>query len=99
MKPQIAAMRVLIQSTITHLYLLGRDKATQSPDQAFDFKNTTRALHFIKQNRLNHVQLVLKFPQVSNDVNVAILELLEKEHFKKISRKETGIYPKQISSP
>jgi hypothetical protein len=75
-------MRVLIQSTISHLFLKARDAATQNPDEARDFKHTSRALRFIKQNRLTDVQVVLKFPKTSDDVNLAILQLLEKEQHK-----------------
>lgn len=75
-------MRVLIQSTITFLYLMDRETATQNPEEARDFKQTSKALRFIKQNRLSNVQVVLKFPKTSDDVNLAILELLEREQKK-----------------
>ena len=75
-------MRVLIQSTVTHLYLKDRDTPTQDPDAARDFKNTARALRFIKHNKLSNVQIVLKFPKTSDDINLVILELLEKERRK-----------------
>lgn len=72
-------MRVLIQSTTTFLFLADRDTVTQNPDEARDFKHTSKALRFIRQNRLPNVQIVLKFPKSSDDVNLAILELLEKD--------------------
>ncbi len=75
-------MRVLIQSTISHLFLKSPDAATQNPDEARDFKQASRALRYIKQNRLNDVQVILKFPKTSDDVNLAILQLLEKEQYK-----------------
>ncbi len=71
-------MRVLIQSTISYLYLMDRASATQDPEQARDFRQTSRALRFIRQHNLTNVQIVLKFPKSSDDVNLAILELLEK---------------------
>lgn len=77
-------MRVLIQSTVTYLYLVDRDTATQNPDEARDFRHTSRALRFIKEKRLANVQIVLKFPKSSDDVNLAILELLEREKKKTI---------------
>ncbi len=75
-------MRVLIQSIISHLYLRGEDSATQNPEAARDFKHTSRALRFIEQKRLTNVQIVLKFPKTSDDVNLAILELLERDRKK-----------------
>lgn len=85
-------MRVLIQSTISHLYLMARDTATQNPDEARDFKHTTKALRFIKQHRLSNVHIVLKFPKTSDDVNLVILELLERE-LKKNKLQMTGNRP------
>lgn len=70
---------MLVQSTISHLFLKGADSTTQNPDEARDFKHTARALRYIKQNRLADVQVVLKFPKASDDINLAILHLLEKD--------------------
>lgn len=75
-------MRVLIQSTVTSLYLMDRDLATQNPEEARDFKQTSKALRYIKEKRLANVQIVLKFPRSADDVNMAILELLEREQRK-----------------
>lgn len=75
-------MRVLIQSTVTFLYLMERDLATQNPNEARDFKQTSKALRYIKEKRLANVQIVLKFPKTADDVNLAILELLERENRK-----------------
>lgn len=72
-------MRVLIQSTISHLYLKAQDSATQNPDEARDFRSTSGAVRFVKQHRLTNVQIVLKFPKTGDDVNLAILELLQRE--------------------
>ena len=82
-------MRVLIQSTISHLYLMAQDAATQNPDAARDFKNSSRALKFIEQNRLTNVQIVLKFPKTSDDVNLVILGLLERDRRKKLEAQST----------
>jgi len=79
-------MRVLIQSTVTFLYLMDRDTATQNPDEARDFRHTSKALRFIKQKRLANVQIVLKFPKSSDDVNLAILELLDREQRKTVQK-------------
>lgn len=87
-------MRVLIQSTISHLYLMAQDAATQNPEVARDFKHTSRALKFIEQNRLTNVQIVLKFPKTSDDVNLAILELLERDRRKKLSGKTKESFQK-----
>jgi hypothetical protein len=75
-------MRVLIQSTVTSLYLMERDLATQNPEDARDFKHSSKALRYIKEKRLANVQIVLKFPKSADDVNLAILELLEREQRK-----------------
>lgn len=72
-------MRVLVQSTISHLYLKAQDTATQNPDEARDFRHTSRAVRFIRQHRLTNVQIVLKFPKTGDDVNLVILELLQRE--------------------
>ena len=85
-RPNINLMRVLIQSTVTYLYLVDRDTATQNPDEARDFKHASKALRFVKQKRLTNVQIVLKFPKTSDDVNLAILELLEREQRKAIGK-------------
>lgn len=75
-------MRVLVQSTISHLYLKGQDMATQNPDEARDFRHTSRAVRFVRQHHLTNVQIVLKFPKTGDDVNLAILELLQREQKK-----------------
>ena len=80
--PEDERMRVLIQSTTTFLFLMDRDTVTQNPDEARDFKHTSKALRFIRQQRLPNVQIVLKFPKSADDVNLAILELLEKDQNK-----------------
>ena len=79
-------MRVLIQSTISYLFLKDRNSATQDPEEARDFKQASRALRFVKQHRLTNVQIVLKFPKPSDDINLAILELLDREQRKVHSR-------------
>ncbi|MEO6335648.1 MAG: hypothetical protein ABIP71_02355 [Verrucomicrobiota bacterium] len=61
---------------------MDRDTVTQNPDEARDFKHTSKALRFIRQQRLPNVQIVLKFPKSADDVNLAILELLEKHQNK-----------------
>lgn len=76
-------MRVLIQSTTTHQFFVTRDTVTQNPDEAWDFKHSAKALLFIRENRMTHVQIVLKFPKTSDDINLEILELLERENRKK----------------
>jgi hypothetical protein len=73
------AMRVLIQSTVTFLFLVDRGIWIQNPDEARDFKHASKALRFVKQNGLANVQILLKFPKTSDDVNLAILELLDRE--------------------
>lgn len=75
-------MRVLIQNTVTFLYLMERDLATQNPEEARDFKHSSKALRFIKEKRMSNVHIVLKFPKNADDVNLAILELLEREQRK-----------------
>ena len=61
---------------------MDRDAVTQNPDEARDFKHTSKALRFIRQSRIPNVQIVLKFPKSSDDVNLAILELLDKDQNK-----------------
>lgn len=80
-------MRVLIQSTLSHLYLKAQDSATQNPDEARDFRSTARAVRFVNQHRLTNVQIVLKFPKMGDDVNLAILELLRRDHKKSFQRR------------
>ena len=83
-------MRVLVQSTISLLYLMGQNTATQNPDEARDFRHTSRAVRFVKQHRLTNVQIVLKFPKTGDDVNLAILELLEREQKKAEQKAQMG---------
>jgi hypothetical protein len=90
-------MRVLIQSTVTFLYLMDRDTGTQNPDEARDFKHTSKALRYIKQKRLSNVQIVLKFPKTSDDVNLAILELLEREQKRAAQKVLTFGKPSSVS--
>ena len=85
-------MRVLIQSTVTFLYLMDRDTGTQDPEEARDFKQASRALRFIKDKRMTNVHIVLKFPKTSDDVNLAILELLEREQKKPLQ------FPRPVSN-
>ncbi|MEO6036538.1 MAG: hypothetical protein ABIQ35_14910 [Verrucomicrobiota bacterium] len=61
---------------------MAQDTATQNSDEARDFRHTARAVRFVKQHRLTNVQIVLKFPKTTDDVNLAILELLEREQKK-----------------
>jgi len=82
-------MRVLIQSTISHLYLKAQDSATQSPDEARDFRSTSGAVRFVKQHRLTNVQILLKFPKTGDDVNLAILELLQREQKRTLLKMQT----------
>lgn len=90
-------MRVLVQSTISHLYLMAQDTATQNPDEARDFRHTSRAVRFVKQHRLTNVQIVLKFPKTGDDVNLAILELLDREQKRAAQRLQT--HERFASSP
>lgn len=89
-KMRMGFMRVLIQSTITFFYLMDRDSVTQNPDEARDFKHASKAMRFIKQYHLNNVQIVLKFPKTSDDVNLAILELLDKEQRRSTHKMQTA---------
>jgi len=91
-RPNNDLMRVLIQSTVTFLYLMDHDTGTQNPEEARDFKQASRALRFIKDKRMNNVQIVLKFPKSSDDVNLAILELLERE------QKKPFQFPRAVSN-
>ena len=91
-KSKYESMRVLIQSTVTFLYLKDRDTATQNPDEARDFRHASRALRFVKERRMANVQIVLKFPKTSDDVNLAILELLDREY------KKTAELPRAFSN-
>ncbi len=81
-------MRVLIQSTMTYQFFVDRNTVTQNPEEARDFRHSSSALLFIKQNRMTNVQIVLKFPKTSDDVNLVLLELLEREH-RKFSIRDT----------
>ena len=91
-RPNSDHMRVLIQSTVTFLYLMDRDTGTQDPEEARDFKQASRALRFIKDKRMTNVHIVLKFPKTSDDVNLAILELLEREQKKPLQ------FPRPVSN-
>ena len=54
-------MKTLLRHTRTGLYYQGRDKWTNDPDQALDFRFIDRALTYIRTWQLKEVELAFAF--------------------------------------
>ena len=66
-------MRILLQQKESGLYF--RDVGAWDPDpaQAMDFLSSTLAIDFCVANRINNVQLVLKFDEQRYDIVLPVL--------------------------
>ncbi len=66
-------MRILIQQKETGLYFRDIDAWTRDPGEAMDFLSSTSAIDFCVSNRVNGVQLVLKFEEQRYDIVLPVL--------------------------
>lgn len=55
-------MRILLQHVATKRYFRSLGEWTDSAREAFDFQHSQRAIDFAAANRLEAVQLVIRFP-------------------------------------
>lgn len=61
-------MKVLIQLIASKDFIQEAGQWTPDPDLALDFKNSTSAIKYLKQNDLKGIQVVLKFPESRYDI-------------------------------
>lgn len=61
-------MRIVLQQKQTGLYFKDVDAWVPSSVDAMDFVSSTAAIEFCATNRLNDVQLVLKFEEQQYDI-------------------------------
>jgi hypothetical protein len=61
-------MRILLQHKKTGLYFSDIDSWVQNSSDAVDFVSSTAAIEFCVTNKLNEVQLVLKFHEHKYDI-------------------------------
>lgn len=61
-------MRILLQHKQTGLYFKDIDSWVREASKAMDFVSSTAAIEFCVNNKLNDVQLVLKFAEQRYDI-------------------------------
>jgi hypothetical protein len=61
-------MRILVQQTATGLYFKDVGSWTKVNSEAMDFMSSTAAIDFCVTNKLEEVQLVLKFEEQPYDI-------------------------------
>ncbi len=61
-------MRILLQQKETGLYFKDIDAWTRNSPEAMDFVSSTAAIDFCVANRLNGLQIVLKFDEQQYDI-------------------------------
>lgn len=66
-------MRILIQQKDSGLYFKDIGAWTRNPLEAMDFLSSTGAIDFCVVNKINRVQLVLKFEEQQYDIILPVL--------------------------
>jgi len=66
-------MRILLQQKDTGLYFKDIDSWTKGTAEAMDFTSSTAAIDFCVANKLNGVQLVLKFEEEKYDIVLPVV--------------------------
>jgi hypothetical protein len=66
-------MRILIQQKDSGLYFKDIGAWTRNPLEAMDFLSSTGAIDFCIVNKINRVQLVLKFEEQQYDIILPVL--------------------------
>jgi hypothetical protein len=61
-------MRIILQNKNTGLYFSDIDSWAKNASDAMDFVSSTAAIEFCVTNKLNEVQLVLKFEEQQYDI-------------------------------
>jgi hypothetical protein len=67
-------MRTLLRKSQTGAYFQGLENWTANPTEAFDFKWTDRAIRFVRDAGLQHVEVVFAFDDPSYDVKLPVDE-------------------------
>ena len=68
-------MRILLQQKDTGLYFKDIDAWVRSGSDAMEFVSSTAAIDFCVLNKLNGVQLVLKFDEQKYDIVMPVLPM------------------------
>ena len=66
-------MRILLQQKETGLYFKDIESWTRTPPEAMDFLSSTAAIDFCVSNKLQGVQLVLKFEEEKYDIVLPVI--------------------------
>jgi hypothetical protein len=66
-------MRILLQQKETGLYFKDIEAWTRNTSEAMDFLSSTAAIDFCVSNKLNGVQLVLKFEEHQYDIVLPVV--------------------------
>jgi hypothetical protein len=66
-------MRILLQHKGTGLYLRDGDAWSGNSAEAMDFVSSTAALDFCAANRMDQVQLVLRFEEEKHDIVLPVV--------------------------
>jgi hypothetical protein len=66
-------MRILVQQKETGLYFKDIGSWSRQSSEAMDFVSSTAAIDFCVTNKLNGVQLVLKFEEQKYDIVLPVL--------------------------
>jgi len=66
-------MRIFLQQKETGLYFKDIQSWTRTPSEAMDFLSSTAAIDFCVTNKLNGVQLVLKFEEHQYDIVLPVV--------------------------
>jgi len=61
-------MRIVLQHKETGLYFEDLDTWTRDSLEAMDFVSSTAAIEFCRNNKIDYVQIVLKFDQEKYDI-------------------------------
>ena len=65
-------MRIVLQQKGTGLYFRDIESWTRDSAEAMDFLSSTAAIEFCNANRLNDLQLVLKFDEHRYDIVIPV---------------------------
>jgi hypothetical protein len=67
-------MKTLLQDVRSGVYFQGLENWTPQAEEAFDFKNTERAIRFVRDAGLKDVELVFAFPDPRYNIHVPVDE-------------------------
>jgi hypothetical protein len=70
-------MRILLQQKETGLYFKDLDSWARQQAEAMDFVSSSAAMDFCKKNRINGVQMVLKFAEQAYELVLPVLAARE----------------------